>query len=249
MTWDFETFFTYLFDSRIAWAALVTFGVAAVAQLLATVIGFLLALGLRSRSRLLRAPAVAYVWFFRGTPPLIQLLLLYFGLPQLGIRITVLEAGISSLSLYGAAYMAEIIRGALASLDPGQEEAARSIGLSRFDAMRSILAPQAARLILPAFGNEFTSMMRTTSLLSVISFQELLRVTTLAISETFRPFELYSVAAVYYLLMATLWMIVQDRLERKFGVSTANTPVRRPIWSDVTHFVRYPRLFSRKITT
>ena len=125
-----------------------------------------------------------------------------------------LEAGVIGLSLYASAYMAEIFRAAFRTIDPGQREAAWSLGYSRFETMRSILLPQALRIILPPFGNEFTSMMRTTSLLSVISFEELLRVTTLAINETFRPFELYSVAALYYLAMTTGWMIIQHFIER-----------------------------------
>lgn len=138
-----------------------------------------------------------------------------FGLPQLGLRLNVLEAGVAALSLYAAAYMAEIIRAGLELIDKGQAEAARSLGFSRGLTMRSVPLPQALRVILPPFGNEFTSMMRTTSLLSVISFEELLRVTTLAINEIFRPLELYSVAAVYYLLMTTGWMYVQILLERR----------------------------------
>ena len=215
MTWDWEVFWHYLFDPRMAAAALVTLGVATLAQAFATAIGFLVALGLRARSRPLNLVAGGYIWLFRGTPPLIQLLLFYFGLPQLGLRLSVLEAGIGALSLYAAAYMAEIIRAGLESIDRGQVEAARSLGYSRGLTMRAILLPQALRVILPPFGNEFTSMMRTTSLLSVISFEELLRVTTLAINEIFRPLELYSVAALYYLLMTTSWMCVQRYIEHR----------------------------------
>jgi polar amino acid transport system permease protein len=222
MTWDWSVFGHYLVDPRMAMAALVTLAVATLAQALATCIGFALALALRSASGALRALAAGYVWLVRGTPPLIQLLLFYFGLPQLGLRLSVFEAGVAALSLYGGAYMAEIVRAGLESVDRGQAEAARSLGFSRALTMRSVLLPQALRVILPPFGNEFTSMMRTTSLLSVISFEELLRVTTLAINDTFRPLELYSVAAVYYLLMTTGWMYVQRTLERQL------TPGRSP---------------------
>ena len=213
MDWDWEVFWRYLFDPRMAEAALVTFGVATLAQAIATVIGFIVALGLRAKLRAVNLLAEGYIWLFRGTPPLVQLLLFYFGLPQLGLRLTVFEAGVAGLSLYAGAYMAEIIRSGLQSIDTGQAEAARSLGFSRSLTMRSVLLPQALRVILPPFGNEFTSMMRTTSLLSVISFEELLRVTTLAINEVFRPIELYSVAAIYYLLMTTGWMYVQRTIE------------------------------------
>ncbi len=218
MDFSGEVFLTYLADPRIARAAAVTLLVAAAAQTGATAVGFALALASRSRSIVPRLLAEAYVWTFRGTPPLLLLLMLYFGLPQLGIRPTVLQAGLAGLSLYGGAYMAEIIRGALASLDRGQIEAARSMGLSRAETMRSVLLPQAVRIILPPFGNEFTSMMRTTSLLSVISFEELLRATNMIINENFRAIELYAVAAVYYLAMTTLWMGIQAWLERRFAI-------------------------------
>lgn len=225
MIWDSEIFWTYLFDPRIVQAAGVTLAVATVAQVAATVLGFVVALGTRSSSRILNGLAGGYTWLFRGTPPLIQLLLLYFGLPQLGVRLTVLEAGLIGLSLSAAAYMAGIVRAALDSIDRGQIEAARSLGFSRAATMRSILLPQAIRVILPPFGNEFMSMMRTTSLLSVISFEELLRVTTLAINETFRPLELYSVAALYYLAMTTGWMMVQRLLERRYAIRGSRTGV------------------------
>ena len=95
------------------------------------------------------------------------------------------------------------------------------MGCSRLVALRWVILPQAARVMLPPFGNEFASMMRTTSLLSVISFEELLRVTTLAINDTFRPLELYSVAACYYLALYTAWTLIQARLERLAAVGSA----------------------------
>lgn len=226
MVWSGEVFWTYLFDSRILVAAGITVMVASAAQFGATAIGFLLALGLRSVRRWVRLAIGVYVWFFRGTPPLVLLLLAYFGLPQLGIRLSVLQAGLIGLSMYSAAYMAEIIRAALAAIDRGQIEAARSMGFSRAETMRSILLPQAIRLILPPFGNEFASMMRTTSLLSVISFEELLRATNMIINQTFRPLELYAVAALWYLAMATAWMVVQSALERRVALEQAPPRLR-----------------------
>ena len=218
MIWDAEVFWTYLVDARIATAAGVTIAVATGAQSAATLIGFLLALAMRSRVAPVAVLARTYVWLFRGTPPLLLLLLFYFGLPQLGLRLAVLEAGLLCLSLYAGAYMAEIVRAALAAIDRGQVEAARSLGMSRAETMRSILLPQAVRLILPPFGNEFASMMRTTSLLSVISFEELLRATNMIINQNFRPLELYAVAALYYLAMATVWMAAQWALESRFDI-------------------------------
>ena len=221
MIWSADVFWTYLADPRIVAAAGVTILVATAAQTGATAIGFVLALGMRSRVASLRLAVATYVWLFRGTPPLVLLLLAYFGLPQLGIRLGVLEAGLICLSMYSAAYMAEIVRAALGAIDRGQVEAARSLGMSRAETMRSILLPQAIRLILPPFGNEFASMMRTTSLLSVISFEEVLRATNMIINQTFRPLELYAVAALWYLAMATAWMAIQAVLERRAALDPA----------------------------
>ena len=213
MNFSFDVFWTYLFDPRMAQAAMVTVVIATLAQTLATIIGFFIALGLLQKPPV-SLLARAYIWVFRGVPPLVLLLMFYFGLPQLGLRLNVFQAGLLGLSLYAAGYMAEIIRSGLQSVDRGQAEAARSLGFSRAETLRSIVLPQAVRVILPPFGNEFSSMMRTTSLLSVISFEELLRVTTLAINQTFRAIELYSVAAVYYLALTTAWMLIQRQLER-----------------------------------
>lgn len=226
--WSWEVFLDYLFDPRVVRAAFTTLAVAAAAQAAATVIGFVVALGLRAGSVLPRVAGEAFVWLFRSTPPLLQLLLFYFGLPQLGVRPSVLEAGLICLSLYAAAYMAEVVRAALESVDRGQVESARAIGLSRAETMRSVVLPQALRVMLPPFGNEFSSMMRTTSLLSVISFEELLRVTTLVINETFRAFELYAVAACWYLAMTSAWLVVQAWLERRTTIEATARPAATP---------------------
>lgn len=224
MNFSTEVFLTYLVDPRLASAAGVTIVVATVAQALATVVGFVLALGLGHARLLPRLAAGLYVLTFRGMPPLLLLLLFYFGLPQFGVRLSVLQAGLLGLGLYGGAYMAEIFRAAFAAVDAGQIEAARAVGLSPFEVMRSVRLPQALRLVLPPLGNEFTSMMRTTSLLSVISFEELLRATTMIINENFRALELYAVAAVYYLAMTTAWMLIQAALERRMNVGRRLAP-------------------------
>lgn len=214
MQFSLETFFHYLLQPRFASVAGVTLLVAIAAQAIGTVIGLVLALFALSRVRALRIFTGVYVWLWRGTPPLVQLFLLYFGLPQLGIRLGVLEAGLIGLGCYAGAYMSEIIRSAVLTIPPDQMQAARAMGLSWFQTMVNVILPQSVRLILPPFGNEFASMMRTTSLLSVISFSELLRVTRMAINETYAVLELYAVAACWYLLMYTAWIVVQRQLER-----------------------------------
>ena len=214
MNFSVDVFVEYLFQGRFAIAAVVTLMVAVVAQGIGVGVGLMLALFSLSRFSALRGIAAAYIWIWRGTPPLVQLFLLFFGLPQLGVRLSVLQAGLIGLGLYAASYMAEIIRAGIQSIPPDQMQAARAMGFSWLQAMRYVILPQAFRIILPPFGNEFASMMRTTALLSVISFEELLRVTRIAINETHRVIELYSVAAVYYLAMYTAWLLVQLWLER-----------------------------------
>lgn len=214
MQFSVDIFLEYLTQPRFAAVAGVTLLVAIAAQTIGTVIGLVLALCAVSRRRPLRFVSGAWVWLWRGTPPLVQLLLLYFGLPQLGVRLGVLEAGLIGLGCYSAAYMSEIIRAAILTVPADQMQAARAMGMSRLGAMWNVVLPQSVRLILPAFGNEFSSMMRTTSLLSVISFNELLRVTRMAINDTYAVLELYAVAACWYLAMYSAWIVVQRQLER-----------------------------------
>ena len=219
MSWSWETFLTYIADPLFMRAALVTVWVAIVSQLIGVVVGLGVALMQLAQSPVLRAVARAYVWFWRGSPLLVQLFLLFFGLPQIGIRLNVIEAGLIGLGLNASAFMAEIIRGTILAVDRGEIEAARALGMSRGATMWYVILPQATRLIVPPLGNEFLSNLRTTSLLSVISFEELLRVTTLAINETFRAIELYSVAAVYYLAMTTVWTLIQAAIERRLAAA------------------------------
>ena len=219
MSWSWETFLAYIADPLFVRAAVTTIWVAVASQVIGVVVGLGVALAQLAQNPVVRFVANFYVWFWRGSPLLVQLFLLYFGLPQLGIRLNVIEAGLIGLGLNASGFMAEIIRGTILSVDRGEIEAARSLGMSRGQTMRRVILPQAARLIVPPLGNEFLSNLRTTSLLSVISFEELLRVTTLAINETFRATELYAVAALYYLAMTTVWTIIQSGIERRLGVS------------------------------
>ena len=218
MSWSWETFLAYIADPLFVRAAWTTIWVAVVSQIIGVVVGLGVALMQLAQNPAVRLVANVYVWFWRGSPLLVQLFLLYFGLPQLGIRLNVIEAGLIGLGLNASGFMAEIIRGAILAVDRGEIEAARSLGMSRGRTMRHVILPQAARLIVPPLGNEFLSNLRTTSLLSVISFEELLRVTTLAINETFRATELYAVAALYYLAMTTVWTLIQAGIERRLGV-------------------------------
>ena len=227
MDWSWETFLDYIADPLFVRAAMVTVWVAVVSQAIGVAVGFFVALMQLAQSPVLRLTANTYVWFWRGSPLLVQLFLLFFGLPQLGIRLSVIEAGLIGLGLNASGFMAEIIRGTILSIDRGQLEASRSLGIGKAKTMWYVILPQATRLILPPLGNEFNSNLRTTSLLSVIAFEELLRVTTLAINETFRPIELYSVAALYYLAMTTVWTIIQTGIEGHYSAGADHGAERK----------------------
>lgn len=155
-----------------------------------------------SRNALLRRLAGAYVESIRGTPLMVQVLFLYFGLPlALGMRIPPLTAGIVAIALNSGAYIAEIVRGAVQSINPGQTEAARSIGLSRFQAMRYVIWPQALKRMIPPLGNQFIISLKDTSLLVVIGVGELTRTGQEIISVNFRAFEVWLTVAIMYLVL------------------------------------------------
>ncbi|MET1029095.1 MAG: amino acid ABC transporter permease [Dongiaceae bacterium] len=206
-----------------------TLSLSVICQLLGTIIGLFAALGRMSSFKSLQILVRLYTWVMRGTPLLVQVVFIYTALAaanifrfddiNLGFMILPgnVQAGIVALSLNEGAYMAEIIRAGIASVDLGQTEASKSLGMRYHLLMRRIILPQAARVIIPPLGNEFNSMLKNTTLLSVIGVPELLLATQMVTSATFRVFELYSVVALYYLLLTTLWGLVQRRIELRFG--------------------------------
>jgi len=161
--------------------------------------------------------AKGYIWIFRGTPLLVQLIIIYTGLPQLGIKFTVMESALLGLVLNEAAYLAEIIRGGILGVTPGQSSAARALGLNSVQTMLYVVLPQAIRIIIPALGNSVNGLLKTTSVTSVISMEELLRKTQILIQEKFLVLELFAVAAIYYLLLTSLWDVIQRRIEARYG--------------------------------
>jgi polar amino acid transport system permease protein len=177
----------------------------------------------------------------RGTPLLVQVVFIYTALAaanifrfediDLGFMVLPgnIQAGIFALSLNEGAYMAEIIRAGITSVDQGQMEASKSLGMRYHLLMRRIILPQAARFIIPPLGNEFNSMLKNTTLLSVIGVPELLLATQMVTSATFKVFELYTVVALYYLSLTTLWGVVQRRIELRFGEPHGRQTTLRPI--------------------
>jgi polar amino acid transport system permease protein len=195
------------------------------------VIGFFLALGRASPRRAVRGFVFFYTWIFRATPTLLQLLFIWDALPQLwgpfreNWFTTFLAASIA-LSLNEAAYMAEIIRSGLLSVDPGQELAGRALGMSRRRILRRIIVPQAVRIVIPPMGNEFITLLKLTSLATVIGVSELLTAAGEFYSSNFSYLEAFSAAALYYLFIVSILMFFQSRLERRFTFTSARRRVR-----------------------
>ncbi|WP_062118059.1 amino acid ABC transporter permease [Aureimonas sp. AU40] len=217
LNWSWPGFFGYLVNPFILQGVFTTLWLTVVAILAGLALGFGLALLRRSPSRLLSGVAGAYIWLFRGTPLLVQLIVIYTALPELGIRFNVWQAALIGLSLNETAYLAEIIRAGIEAVPKGQVRAARAVGMREPQIMRYIVIPQALKIIVPPLGNSVNGLLKTTSVTSVISMEELLRRTQVLIQEQFQVLELFTVAALYYLLLTTLWDIVQRRIERRFG--------------------------------
>ncbi len=159
--------------------------------------------------------ARVYVSFFRGTPLLVQLFMIYYGLPQLGIQLDPLPAALIGFSLNMAAYTAEILRAAIASIDRGQWEAAASIGMGRAQTLYRAILPQAARTALPPLGNSFISLVKDTALAATIQVPELFRQAQLITARTFEIFTMYLAAALIYWLLASVLAYFQGRLEHR----------------------------------
>ncbi|MDT5335381.1 MAG: polar amino acid transport system permease protein [Mycobacterium sp.] len=234
------------FDWQFFWKALFTPGdpfvdgliltvvISVVAMVLATFVGLVVALMRRSRFTLLRWSASIYIWVIRGTPLLVQLVLIYTGLAAIGlyqfhdvsllglsVRAAV-QAAVLGLMINESAYIAEIIRAGLDSVPKGQFEAAASLGMKPGRVMRWIIVPQALRVMVPPLGNSFNGMMKTTSVLSVIGVSEMFLITQSISSATFHTFEIFIVAAIYYLALTTIWTFIQawieNRLARQLGI-------------------------------
>lgn len=223
--WDWSGFFGYLLNPYVAAGAWTTLWLTVVSMVLGLALGFAVASLRRSRRPVLSVPARAYVWLFRGTPLLVQLIVIYTGLPQLGIRFSVIASALIGLSLNEAAYLAEIIRAGLDAIPSGQAQAARALGLREGAILRLIVLPQALRIIVPPLGNSINGLLKTTSLTSVISMEELLRRTQVLVQERFEVLELFTVAALYYLAITSAWDVVQRRIERRLGRSDALAPI------------------------
>lgn len=164
---------------------------------------------------------------FRGTPLLVQLFVIYYGLPEIGIQLSPLSAALIGFSLNMAAYTCEILRSAIANIEPGQWEAAASLGMNRRQTLRRIIVPQAARTALPPLGNSFISLVKDTSLAATIQVPELLRQAQLITARTFEVFAMYISAAIIYWLIASVLAVLQERLEQRANRPESSSPPSR----------------------
>ncbi len=203
--------------------ALITLQLTAIATTFGLLGGILLGIVRLSKVKILRLLARVYVDFFRGTPLLVQLYIIYFGIPALfnylGIdfRFNQWSAAIVGLSLNSAAYLAEIVRAGIQSVEIGQKEASESLGLGSTQTMQYVIFPQALRRMIPPLGNEFITLLKDTSLVAVIGYQELFREGQLIVATNYRSFEIYGAVALIYLLMTVLSSQLFSWLERKMN--------------------------------
>ncbi|MEV1008118.1 amino acid ABC transporter permease [Streptomyces sp. NPDC049881] len=219
----------YLTDGTIVEGALRTLWITVASMVLGVVLGVLLAVMRLSDNQVLSGVAWGYIWFFRGTPVLVQLFLWYnlalvFPVLDLGFYrdemndvMTPFLAALLGLGLNEAAYMAEIARAGVLSVDHGQTEASHALGMSRARTMRRIVLPQAMRVIIPPTGNEFINMLKTSSLVSVIQYQELFRAGDTISSRNLAVMEMLLVVTVWYLVLTTVFSIGQYYLERHYA--------------------------------
>ena len=242
----------YLFSAAIIQGVILTIILAVIAQVLGTLIGLLLYFMGRSRWRVLRGISAIYVWFFRGTPLLVQVLFIFFLFPYLGwvrplrnfdlfsqigfthgvgpIFLDSFLAALIAFSLNEGAYMSEIGRAGIDAIDTGQLEAAKSLGMTYSLAMRRIVLPQAFRIIIPPLGNEFNNMLKNTSLAYAAGLYELLNTSLSIGGPLFAIPELLIVASLWYLLMTTIWGFVQSYIERRLNAANIEPGIKQANW-------------------
>lgn len=196
-------------------ATMITVLLAVVSVVFALVLGFLTALARISKIRLLKVIGSIYISIFRGTPLLVQIFVIYYGLPQIDIELSPITSGIIALSLNAGSYLSESFRAAILAVDKGQMEAAVSMGMTYWQAMRRVILPQSIRIAIPTLSNTYIILIKDTSLVSVITVTELLQMSTLIIAKTFEPLTIYLLAAALYWIVITFFTALLDRLERQ----------------------------------
>jgi len=216
--WQFVYYFQKYYSIFIA-AAWMTVKVTVFGILIGIGLGLIFSLMRISKYKIINLPAKAYIWVIRGTPLLLQLWIIYFGFSSV-LLIDPIPAAFIALGIHNGAYIAEIFRGAIESVDRGQREAGISLGMTKWKVMRRIILPQAFKRAVPSLSNQFIIALKDSSLASTIAVPELLLKAKQIGSSTFRYMELLAVAGVYYLIMTTILTILANAIERRLNVST-----------------------------
>lgn len=206
--------FDYVFSPAFFHGALLTLLITVTSLFFGMITGLVVALLQESSIKPLQMFTLVYLWLFRGTPVLFQIIFIYNVLPTFGIMLSAFVSAVIALSLNEGAYMAEIIRSGLQAVKKGQRTAGLALGMTRFAVMRYIVIPQAARIVLPPTGNQMIGMLKTSALVSVVAVEELLLVANQTASSNFKYFEALTAAGIYYLALTTIFMGLQFLLER-----------------------------------
>ncbi len=213
-----------LFSDIVREGVWMTIRLSVLGMALGIVLGVIFALMRLARAWPIKSIALLYIWFFRGTPLLVQIVFWFFALPQVWPdwlptdgRMSPFQTAIFALAINEGAYMTEIVRAGIQSVDSGQTEAAKSLGMTYPTTMRRIILPQALRVVIPPSGNEFIAMLKNSSLVSTISVSELFLVAKLQYSSSLRYFEWLIIASFWYLVLTTVASILQAWLEARFG--------------------------------
>jgi polar amino acid transport system permease protein len=199
----------------LATGAATTIEVTACSLVLGCVLGLLVGIGrLAPQRRVIYGICTAYLTFIRGTPLLVQLFILFFGLPQFGIMLPAFACGVLGLGVYSGAYVSEIVRGSIQSVDRGQMEAARSLGMPYRMAMRKVILPQAFVRMIPPLGNEFIALIKNSALVSLLTINDLMHEGEKIISVSYRSLEVYIAIAFIYLILTSVTSLVLRRTEK-----------------------------------
>ena len=221
MDFNLDVFFAALGSRALREGVILTISLTLVSFVAGVTIGLGVALLRNSRFAVLRAIGWSYIWIFRALPTLLLLFFVWNALPQLipalrGPGFLPFYAAAIAFSVNEAAYAAEIIRGGLLSIDDGQRLAARALGMSPMAVFRRIMVPQVVRVVIPTMANDFITLLKITSLASVVSLRELMTQTQTQVASSFRFAEWYSAAALYYLVLVSIFMVVQAWVERRY---------------------------------
>ena len=195
-----------------------TFGISLLSFMVGNVFAIILAFMRMSQKPWLKYPARVYISIMRGVPMLVVLFILYFGLPYVGVQLPALLCAFIGFSCVSAAYMAEIFRAGIQSVDKGQMEAARSLGLGYGKAMQKVILPQAIRTMVPSIINQFIISLKDTSILSVIGFPELTKAGNIIVGNTFKVLEVWAIVAIMYMIVITILSKLAKRIERRLNV-------------------------------